>query len=209
MKKIMRLFFLFIFLFMLISCGEQIEEPTPEIENVFVDLTTIPETIKAFDFDFSSIKVKTIYKDGSITHSEFKEEYLDQENKNKFNTIGSHNITCIINGTNYNFNIVVTKGEDVYYSINKIIVHVSSNNDHYEVNIETNSPAVFSGECETNKDLVTANFSIILPEEFILVENNLTFEFYLDDKQLDTTSAIITNKSILYTFNDVYWSPIA
>ena len=87
MKKIIKVLFLIVFLFLL-GCEEKIEKKYQ------LDLSSIEETMHIDAFDVSLIRIKEIIND-EVTIINCNESMFTEEDYNKLQTVGTHTVTII------------------------------------------------------------------------------------------------------------------
>ena len=109
MKKIL---FVFICLFSLafFACDtSDIIDNKPTIEDVTVDLDSIPTNVEVSDFDIKDIKFEVKFSDGEVKTFSITNAMLSQEDVNKLKTPGEHVISFTYEGVKREFTIVLVE----------------------------------------------------------------------------------------------------
>ena len=104
MKKIIKVLFLIVFLFLL-GCEEKIEKKYQ------LDLSGIEETMHIDSFDVSLIRIKEIIND-EVTIINCNESMFTEEDYNKLQTVGTHTVTIIYKLFSEQFTITLYEDTD-------------------------------------------------------------------------------------------------
>ena len=108
----MQRIFVFICLFSLafFACDtSDIIDNKPTIEDVTVDLDSIPTNVEVSDFDIKDIKFEVKFSDGEVKTFSITNAMLSQEDVNKLKTPGEHVISFTYEGVKREFTIVLVE----------------------------------------------------------------------------------------------------
>ncbi|MBQ7276392.1 MAG: hypothetical protein IJS58_03985 [Bacilli bacterium] len=209
MKRIIIPFVLIIFILSiyLVGCTSN------DVVSTYIDLQTIPEEITAYDFEIEDIKIIEKLSDGTINRYPLLAEYLDQENLDKFNLIGSHLIKLNYKDKEYSFNINVLKGERSHYRIKEINVYLEVVNQKYELKCEANVLGGLDYSISTSSDYLTSTILINIDSNYELQRSGLAFNYYLKEngefikQEIDYNKLTVSDTSVSYVIDDLMWSP--
>ena len=140
-------------------------------------------------------------------------EYLDQENLDKFNLIGSHLIKLNYKDKEYSFNINVLKGERSHYRIKEINVYLEVVNQKYELKCEANVLGGLDYSISTSSDYLTSTILINIDSNYELQRSGLAFNYYLKEngefikQEIDYNKLTVSDTSVSYVIDDLMWSP--
>lgn len=209
MKRIIIPFVLIIFILSiyLVGCTSN------DVVSTYIDLQTIPEEITAYDFEIEDIKIIEKLSDGTINRYPLLAEYLDQENLDKFNLIGSHLIKLNYKDKEYSFNINVLKGERSHYRIKEINVYLEVVNQKYELKCEANVLGGLDYSITTSSDYLTSTILINIDSNYELQRSGLAFNYYLKEdgefikQEIDYNRLTVSDTSVSYVIDDLMWSP--
>ena len=179
----------------------------------YIDLSSIPEEIVAYDFEIEDIKIIEKLSDGTINRYPLSSEYLDQDNLDKFNLIGSHLINIEYKGNSYSFNINVLKGERSHYRIKEINVYLEVEDDKYVLSCSANVLGGLSYAIVQSSDLLTATIQIDIDSNYELQRSGLVFNYYVKNDgdfekvEIDYSRLTVTDTNVSYVIDDYMWSP--
>lgn len=209
MKRIIIPFVLIIFILSIYLVGCK----SNDVVSTYIDLQTIPEEITAYDFEIEDIKIIEKLSDGTINRYPLLTEYLDQENLDKFNLIGSHLIKLNYKDKEYSFNINVLKGERSHYRIKEINVYLEVVNQKYELKCEANVLGGLDYSITTSSDYLTSTILINIDSNYELQRSGLAFNYYLKEdgefikQEIDYNKLTVSDTSVSYVIDDLMWSP--
>ena len=192
MKKILGLFLLIIFCF-LIGCDQQIEK------RYELDLSSIEETMELNDFDISLVRIKEIIGD-SINIINCNESMFTESDYQKLQTVGTHTVSVVYKLFKGEFTITLVDNsvvENKYeYVLDTSNVNVSMNIDSFDVSLLN----------IIKKDVATSNMQVIPCTESMLSAEDIakletvgthTVVIKYEDKEFDFTITLYENEEVI------------